>query len=184
MFQKLGLALSLCYDRNMESSPLKGPILLRHLLPTDVDTLARWRYDAPYDVYDVKADAMQAGLSDPASTFRAITSSEGLVGFCSYGRDGQMPGGDYTEPATDIGIGIRPDLVGQGNAQTYLTLVIDEASRMAPTEPLRVTIAGFNARSIRAWTRQGFTETGQFTCAGSNLPFIVLMRTGPGQTIR
>jgi hypothetical protein len=38
----------------------------------------------------------------------------GQIGFCCFGPDAQLRGGDYHEPALDVGLGLRPDLVGKG----------------------------------------------------------------------
>ena len=160
----------------MEPSPHTRLITLRPLVRADIDAIATWHYDPPYDIYDVDKNAMKAAQSDLKSTFRAISDTAELVGYCSFGHDGQVPGGDYLDPAPDIGIGIRPDLVGRGHASAFLAPVIAEVTRMALGIPLRVTVAALNERSIRAWTRQKFVETSRFTGFPSGLPFVILTR--------
>ena len=82
-----------------------------------------WQYPAHYDVYNFQEDNRQADLSyllDPKNAFFTILNQRGeLYGYCSFGADGQVPGGDYSEQALDIGMGIKPDLVGQGNGKRY-----------------------------------------------------------------
>ncbi len=53
-----------------------------------------WRYPAPYDCYDMTG-ADPAFLVDTASGFYAVIDETGLLGFRSFGQDGQVPGGDY-----------------------------------------------------------------------------------------
>ena len=51
----------------------------------------------------------------PKNGYLAVRDSEGaLVGFCCFGFEGQVPGGDYSVDALDVGIGMRPELTGQG----------------------------------------------------------------------
>jgi ribosomal-protein-alanine N-acetyltransferase len=82
-----------------------------------------WHYPAPYDVYNFKPAQRQTDLDsllNPQNNFSVILNEDGdLEGFCSFGPDGQVPGGNYREPALDIGLGIRPDLTGQSNGRRY-----------------------------------------------------------------
>ena len=71
------------------------------------EDLATWRYDPPYAVYDL-AGADPDELLDPALGFRAVLVGERLIGFRSFGPDGQVPGWDYDDTALDTGGGIRP----------------------------------------------------------------------------
>ena len=72
-----------------------------------------WRYQAPYDCYDMTG-ADPAFLADPANQFYALVERGHVMGFRSYGADGQVPGGTYDASALDTGGGLRPDLVGHG----------------------------------------------------------------------
>ncbi|MEM0980636.1 MAG: hypothetical protein AAGH78_10200 [Cyanobacteria bacterium P01_H01_bin.58] len=75
-----------------------------------------WRYPSPYDFYNFGQENCQADLCDflnPQNAFFAILNSDGeLEGYCSFGQDGRVPGGNYRDQALDIGMGIRPDRTG------------------------------------------------------------------------
>ncbi|MEM9161876.1 MAG: hypothetical protein AAGC54_02250 [Cyanobacteria bacterium P01_F01_bin.4] len=62
-----------------------------------------WRYPAPYDVYNFDPATRQADLCyllDPKNAFFAILNRQGeLEGYCSFGTDGQVPGGNYEDRA-------------------------------------------------------------------------------------
>jgi [ribosomal protein S18]-alanine N-acetyltransferase len=75
--------------------------------------IVTWRYPAPYDCYDM-TDADPLFLVSPESGYFALTDGTGLVGFRSFGDDGQVPGGQYDDSALDTGGGLRPDLTGKG----------------------------------------------------------------------
>ncbi|MDQ4100366.1 MAG: GNAT family N-acetyltransferase [Chloroflexota bacterium] len=133
----------------------------------DVRTVAGWTYEPPYDIYNLDAaplDDLLAALLDPRNAYYAITDEAGdLIGFCCYGPDARIPGGDYTAPAVDVGIGLRPDLTGRGLGPAVIGAVLDFADAIMHPTMFRTTIAAFNQRSIRAFERVGFQEVGRFT---------------------
>ncbi|MEO0406684.1 MAG: GNAT family N-acetyltransferase, partial [Cyanobacteria bacterium P01_A01_bin.135] len=115
--------------------------------------IVSWHYPAPYDIYNVEPEHRQADvdyLLHPQNSFFAILGADGgLEGYCSFGRDGQVLGGDYSSPALDICMGIRPDLTGQGNGHRYAQAVIRYGFQHYGAKQLRVTIAAFNQRAQR-----------------------------------
>lgn len=71
-----------------------GPAPVMRVAPlTRVHALdvCTWRYPAPYDCYDM-TDADPEWLVQPESGFYALLVGERLVGFRSFGADGQVPG--------------------------------------------------------------------------------------------
>ena len=96
---------------------------------THARSIVAWRYDPPYDIYDVSTgnaeETVQVYL-DPRYAYHAILAAEGeLAAYCCFGVDAQVPGGDYDQPALDIGLGVRPDLTGQGRGGAYVRAVLD-----------------------------------------------------------
>ena len=138
-----------------------------------------WRYESPYDIYNWGSPPDKETLRyilDPTFAFHAIVDAEGeLAGFCSFGVDGQVPGGDYSVDALDIGMGVRPDLTGRGLGTTFATSVVDFASRQYAPQQLRVTIATFNKRAQRVWEKLGFKKVSEFHSEKSNVPFVILV---------
>jgi ribosomal-protein-alanine N-acetyltransferase len=116
------------------------------MTPAYAADIASWQYPPPYDIYDM-SDGDAATLTSANSGFFALTDQNQLIGFRSFGADGQVPGGTYDSAALDTGGGLRPDLTGKGLGreaiQTGLTFGRD---RFAPTA-FRVTIATFNVRA-------------------------------------
>ena len=136
----------------------------RPLTASDVQAFAAWRYDAPYDIYNIaiSADELESLIgyyTNPTCQAFAIDDQESqddLVAFCSFGADGQVPGGDYHEAALDIGMGVRPNLTGQGLGRQFALAVLGFAEHTFAPSRLRVTIAAFNIRAQRVWTQLGF----------------------------
>ena len=145
--------------------------------------ILNWKYGAPYDIYTLasfdSANTLQY-LLDPKCAFHGIYGQQGqLEAFCSFGPDGQVSGGDYSTPALDIGMGIRPDLTGQGHGSAYVNAVIQFAASTYKPDRLRVTIAGFNRRALRVWEKAGFRVTQKFQGGWENMDFVILTKDMP-----
>jgi [ribosomal protein S18]-alanine N-acetyltransferase len=126
----------------------------------DVRQIRAWRYPEPYAVYNLASADEEADLRyflDPANDFHSVyDSTDELVGFCSFGSDAQVPGGDYSAQALDVGLGLRPDHTGQGLGMTFLGAILEFAQRVYEPHQFRATVAAFNHRSRRVFERHGF----------------------------
>ena len=139
--------------------------------------ILKWRYPCPYDYYNFNAKSIQKDLCyllDPKNAFYALSRQEQLEGYCSFGLDGQVPGGHYSAEALDIGMGIRPDLVGQGHGKQYAQAVARYGANKLRYKQLRVTIAQFNKRAQRVWEQLGFKQVEKFIKTGSEEEFVVM----------
>ncbi|MEO0455650.1 MAG: GNAT family N-acetyltransferase [Cyanobacteria bacterium P01_A01_bin.114] len=140
-----------------------------------------WKYASPYDYYNFDPDTFQEDLCyllDSRNAFFAILNRHReLEGYCSFGTDGQVPGGNYSAEALDIGMGIRPDLVGQGFGRRYAQAVSKYGATQYGGQQLRVTIAGFNQRAQRVWAQLGFERVETFVKIGSEAVFVVMTCT-------
>ena len=152
--------------------------LVQSLAPEHALAILTWRYLPPYDGYNFDPHTAQADLDyllDPQNAFCAILNQSGeLEGYCSFGLDGQVPGGDYKAEALDIGMGIRPDLVGQGRGKDYAQAVIRYGAEHYGARLLRVTIATFNTRAQRVWQKLGFEPIETFIKTNSEETFVVM----------
>jgi ribosomal-protein-alanine N-acetyltransferase len=139
------------------------------------EDVATWRYQPPYDVYDMTGAAPD-DLLDPELGFHAVLAGDRLIGFRSFGPDGRVPGWDYDESALDTGGGLRPSLTGQGLGRVAIAAGLDFGrARFAPAA-FRVTVASFNARARRTVESLGFEVVGSFTARRDGRPFDVLVR--------
>ena len=150
-------------------------IRIASLTREHAEDISTWRYAAPYDTYDmVGADPDE--LLRPEMGYHAVLAGERLIGFRSFGRDGQVPGWDYDDSALDTGGGLRPELTGQGLGRTVIAAGLDYGrSRFAPPA-FRVTVASFNTRALRTVESLGFERVGTFKAARDARDFVVLVR--------
>jgi ribosomal-protein-alanine N-acetyltransferase len=149
--------------------------------------IIQWRYEPPYDMNNMGSDTdgpeeIAASLRyfmDPQYAFHAVldAGTDALVAYCSFGPDGQVPGGDYSQAALDIGLGLRPDLTGQGHGTSLVRATIEFARRTYKPALLRVTIAAINKRAQRVWQKNGFVPRQSFAAGHDGRPFIIFTRT-------
>ena len=136
-----------------------------------------WRYAHPYDCYNFKG-TLESGLVEflhPDNSFHAILNAQGrLESYCSFGADGQVPGGDYRTKALDLGLGIRPELTGKGHGKYYARAVMAYGFEHYKAQRLRVTIAAFNKRAQRVWRKLGFKPEEAFTKLSTEERFLIL----------
>ena len=81
-----------------------------------VREVAEWRYEPPYDFYDLASDPDdEAAMRDPARAehCRAVLAADGerLDAFWYF---------DWHGDVVEVGIGLRPDLTGRGLGESFL----------------------------------------------------------------
>jgi ribosomal-protein-alanine N-acetyltransferase len=139
------------------------------------EDISTWRYDAPYDVYDM-VGLNPDELLDPEVGYHAVMAENRLIGFRSFGPDGQVPRWQYDNSALDTGGGLRPELTGQGLGRAVISAGLAFGrTRFAPAA-FRVTVASFNARALHTVTSLGFQPVGSFKASRDARDFDVLVR--------
>ena len=142
-----------------------------------------WRYEAPYDFYDMANDP--EGLEELLGTperrrgYYAALSGGELVGFVCFGPGGQVPSFDYADDGSlDIGLGLRPDLTGRGLGFEFLIAGLEFGRRRFAPTGFRLAVATFNERAIRVYERAGFRRVEVFThhTNGGDYPFLLMIR--------
>lgn len=106
----------------------------------------------------------QEGLETdlPESEFFSILLDGDVIGFVSFGADAQVPGGDYSLEALDIGMGLMPVHTGHGVGTRAMRLAIEQGSLAHPGTRMRATIAIWNERALNLARRAGFVEQSRF----------------------
>jgi len=159
----------------MEQAREHGSIHIAPLTLEHAEDISTWRYQAPYDIYDM-AEVSPEALLEPDAGYHAVLAGDRLIGFRSFGRDGRVPGWEYDDSALDTGGGLRPELTGQGLGRAAIAagLAFGRA-RFAPAA-FRVTVASFNLRALRTVESLGFQRAATFTATSDARDFEVLVR--------
>jgi [ribosomal protein S18]-alanine N-acetyltransferase len=153
-------------------------LIFRSIDEASARVFLAWRYEPPYDIYNGNPEGIELELPffmDPRNGYFCIfEENDELVAFCCFGQDAQVPGGDYSTPALDLGLGVRPDLTGQGHGLTFVEAVLDFARQTFGPANFRVTIAEFNRRAQRVWEKAGFRPVQTFQRQHDALSFVVM----------
>ena len=130
-----------------------------------------WTYDELYDFYnnELTPEAVSEMLTD--SYFAVLDTGKGLVGFFCVGKSAQVPNDLYTysQGFIDIGIGMRPELTGQGFGTSFFTVILSHINKTFENLPKRLTVAKFNHRAIRLYEKFGFSQEVEFIKGPLNL---------------
>lgn len=140
--------------------------------------IVTWRYLEPYDCYDMTS-ADPAFLISAASGYFALTDGPDLIGFRSFGTDGQVPGGDYDDSALDTGGGLRPELTGKGLGREALGTGLEFGRQRFAPPAFRVTVATFNLRAQKVVQALGFRRIGSFLATSDARSYELLIRPEP-----
>lgn len=141
--------------------------------------ITTWSYDPPYDLYDHSSIHLP-GLLNPDYRYHQVLDQQGnLFGYCCFGLDAQVPGGDYQEnepEVLDIGVGLKPSHTGQGKGVAFVRAVLDYAGETYRPKIFRVAIAAFNQRSLKTFQNLGFKIQGSFIREFVEIQFFQLER--------
>lgn len=137
---------------------------IRDISKEDINDIMTWKYDKPYDTYSFSpSDELFDELSD--GSYYSVIENE-LVGYVCFGKSAQVPPGDvlgaYDKDYIDIGLGLRPELCGNGLGKELISVGIDFANSKWEYNGLRLTVAQFNERAINLYKSIGFKDTMSF----------------------
>ena len=145
----------------------------------DANDITSWQYETPYSIYSLSQKDIPV-LLDPNNRFFSIQDeSDQLVGYCCFGEEAKIPGGEYTdnEPhVVDVGIGMQPGMIGRGLGKAFVAAILKFATEELCPRRFRVSIAKFTKRSQRTFLKLGFIETRSFNRDGDGMKFIQLER--------
>ena len=147
----------------------------RLLTKSDAEFIVSWRYQPPYDVYDLD-QASVSSLLRPDFHYYGVRRDDEMIGFRCFGDDAKVSGGDYSLPALDMGGGLRPDFTGRGLGSSLLRAAMDFARQQFCSDRFRVTVASFNERAVRTCVKVGFVRTSEFDRPSDGRRFTILMK--------
>ena len=133
----------------------------------DAQAISRWRYEGPYSVYNGNPASVDS-LLEPRFHYHSVHDEhDNLAGYFCFGEDARVSAGKRLgiyerEPALDIGLGMRPDLTGQGLGEEFVTSGLRFANEAYSPQAFRLTVATFNRRAIRVYERVGFEPVEAF----------------------
>ena len=132
-----------------------NPFILTELSSQLAETLCTWRYPSPFDFYNWSSWEImqQLGIEFGDAYIRnqqyaAALDSEGT--FSGFAQFFPLLG------VTRIGLGLRPDLCGQGLGLPFVQAITAEARHRAPNDEIDLEVHVWNLRAIRTYERANF----------------------------
>ncbi|MCA1010983.1 GNAT family N-acetyltransferase [Halobacillus halophilus] len=144
------------------------------MLQKEAEEIARWKYNGIYSFYDITADEedYQEFINEETRGKHAFSVYEGeqLIGFYSI-----IPEGSET---VDLGLGLRPDMTGQGIGGPFLQKALEYAQIHYGARSFTLSVATFNERAIRVYEKAGFKVVQTFIqpTNGSEYEFVKMRK--------
>ena len=141
-----------------------------------------WCYPPPYDFYNGSGDrAALTELLSPDSPHFAAELDGALAGFLAAGAAARVPGGEevgaYADAeALDIGLGLRPELTGQGYGLPFVRTALAYAGERFGPPTFRLSVVAWNQRAITVYERVGFMRGVVFGSTVDGQPFLCMTR--------
>lgn len=139
-----------------------------------------WRYPAPYEIYNWSGADEEAAvehlLGAELHYMAVLDERDEMIAFRCFGPDAQVPGGDYSEEALDLGGGLQPDLTGRGLGRHVIAAAMAYAMRRFQPACFRTTVASFNLRAKKTCERMGHRVVSTFTRESDGQRFDILMQ--------
>lgn len=144
--------------------------------------IVTWHYAPPYETYDMTVED-PAKLVDASSCYFALADGDNLIGYRTFGSEGQVPGGAYDDSALDTGGGLRPELTGKGLGREAISTGLSFGRQQFAPPAFRVTVATFNIRAQRVVTSLGFHNIGRFQATSDGRSYEILIK-GASDSVR
>lgn len=151
---------------------------INRISKSEANEIAQWKYEDEYLIYSMeKTKELMAELLD--GSYYGILDKDTLIGFICFGENTQIKEGNehgaYDDLGfTDIGLGIKPELCGQGMGLAFIKNGIEFAKKELSATKFRLTVASFNKRAIKVYERAGFKVKMSFLRKTDNIEFIVM----------
>lgn len=132
------------------------------------ELMASWRYPSPYDFYDGDVEP----VLNPERFFEVRDEAGELIGFYYF---------EPNPPDLDYGLGLRPDLTGQGLGLEFFRAGLAFARERYRPRRVYLHVAEFNERARRVYERAGFSVVSShvrtFDRFG-DVPFLTMVDSG------
>jgi RimJ/RimL family protein N-acetyltransferase len=129
--------------------------------------ISKWIYKEPYSIYSMDESKTCINELLNGYYYSASDIENNLVGYYCFGESAQVPVGNQfgvydLKDITDVGLGIKPDLCGQGLGDKFFVSGLDFARNKLSAKEFRLTVATFNQRAIKVYQRVGFKKVNSF----------------------
>lgn len=139
---------------------ISSPVIF-YVVPMEAshaEDICNWNYAPPYNIYGwMPWEQMQAlgiEFGDPQlrrEQYVSVVNGQGAL--CGFAQLFPMEG------VVRLGIGMRPELCGQGLGHLFVEAIVEEALGRYPEREIDLEVLTWNQRAIRTYQKSGFTIT-------------------------
>jgi [ribosomal protein S18]-alanine N-acetyltransferase len=132
-----------------------------HVVPMEIrhaEEICQWMYEPPYHIYNWQPwEQMQAlgiEFGDPelrSEQYVSVVNDQGAL--CGFAQLFPMEG------VVRLGIGMNPELCGQGLGKYFMEAIVQAALDRYPEREVDLEVLTWNQRAIRTYRKSGFTIT-------------------------
>ncbi|GGG09883.1 N-acetyltransferase [Paenibacillus albidus] len=157
---------------------IHSPVVF-HVVAMEVHQAAEvceWIYEAPYDIYGwmpwPQMQELNIEFGDPQlrrEQYVSVINEQGRL--CGFAQLFPMEG------VVRLGIGMRPDLCGQGLGHLFMEPIVREALKRYPEREIDLEVLTWNQRAIRTYQKCGFriTDTYERRTPTGDKPFYCMV---------
>lgn len=155
------------------------PYRIQPITAAEARQILSWRYPEPYNFYNPppsnSPEVFVEQFLVPENGFHGVRDlANRFIGFCSFGFDGQVPGGIYEPGPLDIGLGMKPEETNRGQGLRFFRAVVAYGIEQYAADVMRLSVAKFNARAIRVYEQAGFSIVSEFLEIPSAEPHLMM----------
>ncbi|WP_216378137.1 GNAT family N-acetyltransferase [Arcanobacterium phocae] len=113
-----------------------------------------WKYPDQYSFYDMTEDVDDYNeIVDPKQreNYFSIKENGSLIGYFVV---------DSNDDSVTLGLGMRPELTGQGKGESFLNYIISFIVKKYKPTKIKLSVVDFNKRAMKVYKKCGFKETG------------------------
>lgn len=150
-----------------------------HVTPMEVshaEDICSWEYESPYNIYGwmpwKQMQELEIEFGDPQlRTEQYVSVLNGQDTLCGFAQLFPMEG------VVRLGIGMRPDLCGQGLGKLFMDAIVQEALVRYSDCEIDLEVLTWNQRAIRTYQKCGFsiTDTYERRTPTGNKPFYCMV---------
>lgn len=148
-------------------------LIIKRMNNDEAKQVSKWIYGEPYSIYSMDESDDSINELMNGYYFSVLDEEDNLIGYYCFGESAQVPAGHQfgvydSADMIDIGLGMKPDLCGQGLGLRFLGSGLDFARDTLSAKGFRLTVATFNERAIKTYQRVGFKKVNSFEKASEN----------------